>query len=58
MALEAGINMSECRLLEENGRRHFMTRRFDRLGNGEKWHTQPPCALVHFDFNQAAANSA
>ncbi|MCB1065963.1 MAG: type II toxin-antitoxin system HipA family toxin, partial [Verrucomicrobiae bacterium] len=31
MAIAAGITMSECRLLEENGRRHFMTRRFDRL---------------------------
>ncbi len=30
MAKDAGIEMSECRLLEENGRAHFMTRRFDR----------------------------
>ncbi len=59
MALEAGITMSECRLLEENGRRHFMTRRFDRLDNvenrGEKLHMQSLCALAHFDFNQAGA---
>jgi serine/threonine-protein kinase HipA len=38
MATDAGIEMSECRLLEENGRRHFMTRRFDRLRNGSKVH--------------------
>jgi len=32
MAKKAGIDMMECRLLEENGRAHFMTKRFDRLG--------------------------
>ena len=55
MALAAGITMSECRLLEENGRRHFMTRRFDRLPGGAKLHLQSLCALAHFDFNQAGA---
>ena len=55
MARAAGISMSECRLLEENGRRHFMTRRFDRLSGGEKLHMQSLCALAHFDFNQAGA---
>jgi serine/threonine-protein kinase HipA len=57
MAKAAGITMSECRLLEENGRRHFMTRRFDRLAGGEKLHMQSLCALAHFDFNQAGAYS-
>ncbi len=51
MATAAGITMSECRLLEESGRRHFMTRRFDRLAGGEKLHLQSLCALAHFDFN-------
>ena len=55
MARAAGITMSECRLLEENGRRHFMTRRFDRLPSGDKLHMQSLCALAHFDFNQAGA---
>lgn len=55
MAKSAGIAMSECRLLEENGRRHFMTKRFDRLAGGEKLHMQSLCALAHFDFNQAGA---
>lgn len=55
MAKAAGIMMSECRLLEENGRRHFMTRRFDRLAGGEKLHMQSLGALAHFDFNQAGA---
>jgi serine/threonine-protein kinase HipA len=55
MARAAGITMSECRLLEENGRRHFMTRRFDRLAGGEKLHMQSLCALAHFDFNQPGA---
>jgi len=55
MAKAAGIAMAECRLLEEGGRRHFMTRRFDRLAGGEKLHMQSLCALAHFDFNQAGA---
>lgn len=55
MAVEAGINMTECRLLEENGRRHFMTKRFDRLPNGEKLHMQSLCGLAHYDFNAAGA---
>lgn len=57
MAKAAGITMSECRLLEENGRRHFMTKRFDRLPDGEKLHLQSLGALAHFDFNQAGAYS-
>lgn len=55
MATAAGITMSECRLLEENGRRHFMTRRFDRGVGGEKLHMQSLGALAHLDFNQAGA---
>lgn len=55
MARAAGITMTECRLLEENGRRHFMTKRFDRLAGGAKLHMQSLCGLAHFDFNQAGA---
>lgn len=51
MAVAAGIGMSECRLLEENGRAHFMTRRFDRTGNVGH-HLQSLCAIAHLDFNQ------
>jgi len=57
MAIEAGIKMSECRLLEENNRRHFMTRRFDRSADGKKIHMQSLGALAHFDFNTAGAHS-
>ena len=57
MAADAGIEMSECRLLEEGGRRHFMTRRFDRLSDGGKLHMQSLAALAHFDFNSAGAYS-
>jgi serine/threonine-protein kinase HipA len=55
MAQASGISMSECMLREENGRRHFMTKRFDRLAGGEKLHMQSLSALAHFDFNQAGA---
>jgi len=57
MAQAAGIEMTECRLFEENGRRHFMTRRFDRLANGEKLHMQSLGAIAHFDFNNAGGYS-
>lgn len=57
MARECGIDISECRLFEENGRSHFMTRRFDRLAGGEKLHMQSLCALAHYDFNMAGAYS-
>lgn len=56
MACNAGIEMSECRLLEEGGRAHFMTRRFDRVGN-EKLHMQSLCALQHLDFNMPYVHS-
>ena len=52
MALDAGIEMSGCRLYKENGSAHFMTKRFDRKGvKGEKLHMQSLCALAHMDFN-------
>lgn len=51
MAVDAGIEMTECRLLEENGRAHFMTRRYDRDPEQGKIHVQSFCALQHYDFN-------
>jgi serine/threonine-protein kinase HipA len=57
MAADCGITMSECRLFEEGGRRHFMTRRFDRLADGGKLHMQSLAAMAHLDFNQAGAHS-
>lgn len=56
MARAAGIRMMECRLLEESGRRHFMTRRFDRTRDGGKLHMQSLGALAHLDYNQAGAH--
>jgi len=52
MAIDCGINMSECRLLEDSEHAHFMTKRFDRDDNGEKLHTQTLCALAHFDRDE------
>lgn len=52
MARECGIRMMPSRLLEENGRAHFMTKRFDRVGDGSKHHVQTLCAIKHFDFSQ------
>ena len=55
MAAAAGITMSACRLLEEGGRAHFMTRRFDRDGN-LKHHMQTLCAMAHLDYKQKASH--
>ena len=57
MARKAGIEMEESRLLEENDRSHFMTKRFDRSDSGQKIHMQSLCAMEHFDFNRAGENS-
>jgi serine/threonine-protein kinase HipA len=57
MARDAGIDMETCRLHEEGGRAHFMTRRFDRTDKGEKLHMQSLGAMRHYDFNQAGAYS-
>ena len=53
MAKSVGITMQDCQLLEENGRAHFMTKRFDRTHTGEKLHAQTLCAIAHFDYKQA-----
>jgi len=57
MAKKSGIDMKESRLLKENGRSHFMTRRFDRTETGQKIHMQSLCAIEHFDFKKAGAHS-
>ena len=60
MASAAGINMPACRLLEEGGRAHYMTRRFDREVQGEntiKHHVQTLCAMDHLDYKQRATHA-
>ena len=56
MANDCGISMSECRVFAENGRNHFMTRRFDRPYD-DKLHMQSLAAMAHLDFNMAGAHS-
>lgn len=53
---ECGIDMTECSLMEENGRAHFLTRRFDREG-GKKIHMQTLCGIAHFDYRMKRAYS-
>lgn len=57
MAKAAKISMSKCRLLEENGRAHFMTRRFDREGANIRHHMQTLCSLNHVDYKKKGTNS-
>jgi serine/threonine-protein kinase HipA len=57
MAKACGIEMMESRIHEENGRAHFMTRRFDREGNDEKHHVQTLCAMQHYDYNDTLSYS-
>ena len=53
VAQQCGVAMSECRLLQENGRSHFMTRRFDRDADGHKRFVQTFAALAHFDYYES-----
>ncbi|MCF8324057.1 MAG: type II toxin-antitoxin system HipA family toxin [Leadbetterella sp.] len=55
MAIACGINMTESKLLEEGGRAHFMTKRFDRLPKNQKLHMQTLCGLCHYDYNNPNA---
>ena len=57
MARAAGLRMTDCRLLEENGRAHFMTKRFDRDGASDRHHVQTLCGMAHLDFRRRGANS-
>lgn len=57
MASETGIEMTKCRLHNEGGRNHFMTKRFDRINNGRKIHMQSLGAIAHYDFNQQGSYS-
>ncbi len=57
MAQACGIEMTECRLLEEGPRKHFMTKRFDRSDAGSKLHVQTLGALAHLDYNTPQANT-
>lgn len=56
LAKECGIDMSDSFLIEENGRAHFLTKRFDRV-NGEKVHMQTLCAVAHYDYRLLRAYS-
>ena len=57
MAIEAGIEMTQCMLLEEKGRAHFMTKRFDRAPNNIRHHIQTLCGMQHYDYNDMFAFS-
>lgn len=57
MARAAGIRMNDCRLLHENGRAHFMTRRFDREAPNVRHHIQTLCAIAHLDYKKKGTNS-
>ena len=50
MAVDCGVLMMESELLEENGRAHFMTKRFDRDGSN-RHHVQTFCSIRHFDYS-------
>lgn len=52
MALECGVDMTECMLLPDGSRHHFMTKRFDRIGSSHRVHMVSLCGMNHMDFNQ------
>lgn len=48
LAKEAGINMSDCELLEFDGRTHFLTYRFDRVEN-QRFHLHSLSGMMHYN---------
>ena len=52
MVMACGIDMMECRLLEDGRRHHFMTKRFDRIGGSHRVHMVSLCGMAHYDYNQ------
>jgi serine/threonine-protein kinase HipA len=57
MAKACGVEMTDCKLIEENKRAHFMTKRFDRDGNNTKHHVQTLCGIQHYNYNNLNAYS-
>jgi serine/threonine-protein kinase HipA len=57
MARAARIRMTDCQLLQENGRAHFMTKRFDREGQSGRHHMQTLCAMAHVDYRKKGTNA-
>ncbi len=61
MARACGVEMMPCRLLEEHGRAHFLTQRFDRVRDAEgtvhKLHMATLCGIAHMDYNQPLVHS-
>ncbi|MCF6359829.1 MAG: type II toxin-antitoxin system HipA family toxin [Cyclobacteriaceae bacterium] len=57
MARSCGIDISESRIYSENGRSHFLTKRFDRSEQGEKIHMQTFGSLIGVDFKTQKASS-
>ena len=61
MAVACGVEMMPCRLLEEHGRAHFLTQRFDRVrdakGAMHKLHMATLCGVAHMDYNDPLAHS-
>ncbi len=57
MARAAGIDVGDCRIHEENGRAHFMTRRFDRPTRAKRLHMLTWCGLRHHDVRPAGAHA-
>lgn len=53
---ECGIKMSDCSLIEENERAHFLTKRFDRQ-DGKKIHMQTLCGIAHYDYRNPRSYS-
>lgn len=57
LATQAGVEMADSILFEENNRFHFLTKRFDRTDNGDKIHMQTFSALAGIDYKIQKASS-
>ncbi|WP_299156066.1 HipA domain-containing protein [uncultured Christiangramia sp.] len=57
MAIACGIDLKPSRLLEENGRAHFMNQRLNSGKQNQKHDVQTFCLMQHYDFNDVNSYS-
>ena len=51
LAIESGIDMADCYLVQTDNKNHFVTKRFDIEQSGKRYHVHSLAGLLHLDYN-------
>lgn len=51
LAIESGIDMEDCYLVQTDNKYHFITKRFDIEPSGKRYHVHSFAGLLHLDCN-------